>query len=234
MRAAFGFLTSIPAAVPPTSRTLAWFPLVGLVLGTATGGVWWAASEMWPPLVAAVVVVAADLALTGMLHVDGLADTADGLLVHGADPGRRLEIMRAPDVGAYGAAVVALVLVARVAGLAATAPSVLLVAGVWAASRSLMALVPALVPYARTDGLASSLLGAPRPVLALGGIVAGGALAAVAVGPPGALAVVTLVAAGGVVVVAARRHVGGFTGDVLGAAGVVGETTALLVLAARW
>jgi len=58
----------------------------------------------WP--LAAALVLVADLALTGMLHVDGLADAADGLLPHHRDTARRLEVMAAPNVGAFGVAVV--------------------------------------------------------------------------------------------------------------------------------
>jgi len=82
MRRAFSFLTVLGRGTAPDGATLRWFPVVGLVLGAAVGGVWWGADRVLPPLVAAGVVVLVDLALTGMLHVDGLADSADGLLPH--------------------------------------------------------------------------------------------------------------------------------------------------------
>jgi adenosylcobinamide-GDP ribazoletransferase len=234
MRAAFGFLTVLGGAERPDASTFQWFPVVGIVVGGVLGGVWWASGEVWPSLVAAVIVVAADLVLTGMLHVDGLADTADGLLVHDADRDRRLAIMRAPDVGAYGAATVTVVLLARVAGLAALEPEPLLVAGLWTASRSVVALVPTIVPYARAEGLASGFLGGPARFGPAVGLIAGGVLCVVAIGGPGAAAVAGLVVAVVGVVAAARRFLGGFTGDVLGASVVAGETVGLLVAAARW
>ena len=234
MRAAFGFLTVLGGARRPEASTFHWFPVVGLVVGGVLGGVWWAAGEVWPPLIAAVVVVAADLGLTGMLHFDGLADTADGLLVHDADQDHRLAIMRAPDVGAYGAATVAVVLLARVAGFAALEPEPLLVAGLWTASRSVVALVPTVVPYAREEGLASEFLGGPARLGPAIGLLGGTVLCVLAVDGPGVAAVAGLVLGVAGVVVAARRLVGGFTGDVLGASAVVGETVGLLVAAARW
>lgn len=234
MRAALAFLTTLGGARGPEPRSLPWFPVVGLGIGAFLGAVWWGAAEIWPPLTAAVLVVAADAAVTGLLHVDGLADAADGLLVHGASPERRLEIMRTPDIGAFGVAVVALVLLGRVAGFAALAAEPLLVAGLWTASRTVMAVTPALVPYARREGLASGFLqGAPARWPAVG-LLAAAALCVVASGWDGAAALVALLATAGGILALARKRLGGFTGDVLGAMTVVGETTALLVAGARW
>ena len=165
MRAAFAFLTVLGGASTPTPRALRWFPIVGCIVGGLVGAVWWAAGEAVLALPAAVVAVAADLAITGMLHVDGLADASDGLLPH-ADRERRLRIMREPGVGAYGVAVVAITLVARVAGFASIGPDIALVAGLWCASRTSIALAPAWLPYAREEGIAKAFVS--RPATALG------------------------------------------------------------------
>ena len=211
---------------------------MGALLGAAVGLVWWGANELWSPLVAATLAVAADVALTGALHVDGLADTADGVLPH-LDRDRRLAVMAEPDVGAFGVTAVVLTLGLRVAVLASLAPDVALLAALWCASRTVMAVAARSVPYARPEGgLAAAFLGrSPLPV-ALVGTVAGrrhrrrrrrrrprprpGRRSPPS--RPPAPAVVAL----------ARRRLGGFTGDVLGAAGLVGETVGLLVAAARW
>jgi adenosylcobinamide-GDP ribazoletransferase len=234
VRRALAFLTPIGGAVEPNPRTLAWFPLAGALIGAVLGTVWWGADQLWPPVVAAAILVAADVALTGMLHVDGLADSADGLLPQ-LTRERRLRVMADPAVGAYGVAVVAVVLLLRFSAVAAMVPDVWLLAGIWCASRTAMAVAARAVPYARADGgLASAMLGGDwRPVAGLG---AAGAvvLGAVGIGLPGALAVAACFAASAGVVALARRRLGGFTGDVLGAAGLVGETAALLVAAARW
>ncbi len=212
--------------------SLAWFPLVGVALGAALGCVWWASDRLWPRLVAAALTVSADLAMTGALHVDGLADAADGLLPH-APRERRLEIMRDPGVGAFAVAVVGVVLMLRVAALSSRAPDIALLAGIWCAARAAVASVPRFVPYARESGIASPLLdGAPGwPALL---VVPAAGLAALGVGVAGAVAVAvgTLAAVG--VVALARHRLGGFTGDVLGAAIVVAETVALVVAAAKW
>jgi adenosylcobinamide-GDP ribazoletransferase len=224
MGRAVAFLTTLGRATTPDTGALVWFPVVGAALGTAVGAVWLVAEDWWTPFLAAVLAVAADLALTGLLHVDGLADSADGLLAQHQPRSRRLEIMRAPDVGAYGVAVVAVVLLARTAALAGQAADVALVAGLWMASRTVMAVVPTLVPYAREQGLATPFLGRPaHRALALA-LVPAALLAGVA-------PVVGLVVAAAALILVARRRLGGFTGDVLGAAAVVGETVGLIVAA---
>jgi adenosylcobinamide-GDP ribazoletransferase len=233
LRDAVGLLTTIGRRGGALSAgALGWFPMLGAALGTLVGVCWWAAVEAWEPFPAAVLVVVVDLAVTGMLHVDGLVDAADGLLPH-ADRDRRLAIMRAPDVGAFGVAVACIAVIALVAALATMRVSVLLLIGLWMAARALVAAVPALVPYAREEGIATSLLdGAPRwPVLCVPIAVV---VAAVDTGARGATAVVVGVAAGIGVLLLARRRLGGFTGDVLGATIVVVETVGLLVASARW
>lgn len=231
MLSALGFLTVAGGARVPDHRTMRWFPLVGAGIGAVLALLWIGASELWSPGVAAVVVVAADLAITGMLHLDGLADAADGLLPH-LDRERRLAVMSAPDVGAFALAVVPTVLLARWAALATDAVEPASLVAVWAASRTMMAVVPAVVPYARAGGLASPFLHGSSGWHALWLVPAGAALVAAQQGT-GAAALVALVAAVALVVRVAHRRLAGFTGDVLGAAAVVGETVALLALAAQ-
>jgi adenosylcobinamide-GDP ribazoletransferase len=233
MRRALAFLTPLFGASEPRPETLTWFPFAGAALGLVLGAVWWGAERIWPAAVAAAIVVAADLALTGLLHVDGLADSADGLLPH-LDRARRLEVMAAPDVGAFGVAAVVAVLLLRWAALATTAPSPLLLGGLWCASRTAMAVAARKVPYARPGGLASAFLGGRTLSTALIGAVLATGLAFAGPGLVGIAAVAGVVAGAAGVVALARRRIGGFTGDVLGASGMVGETTGLLVAAARW
>jgi adenosylcobinamide-GDP ribazoletransferase len=237
MRRALAFLTPLGGPAIPSPAALGWFPAVGAVLGLALGGVWWAATELWPAPVAAAVVVAADLALTGMLHLDGLVDTADGLLPPLA-PERRLEVMADPRAGAFGVGAAGAVLLLRWVALAALAPRPLLLGGLWCASRSAMALTTATVPYARPSGLAAAFVAGHRRGRTQAAVAAGlaGAVVLGALGRDwgGVAAVVAAVAGAAAVVTLAHRRLGGFTGDVLGAAGMVGETAGLLVAAARW
>jgi adenosylcobinamide-GDP ribazoletransferase len=208
-----------------------WFGPLGAVLGAAVGLVWWGAARVMPAVVAAGLAVAADLLLTGFLHLDGLADSADGLLppLH---RDRRLQIMSQPDVGAFGVGAVVVVVGLRWSALASLSSThAALIAGLWALSRSAMAATLGAVRYARPGGLAE-LFRSP-----------GHALASVAVGLPLGFGLVAWgagwrgLAAGGVglgagagVVQLARRRLGGFTGDVLGAVGLVVETVGLVAL----
>ena len=235
LRQAVAFLTPLGGAVSPGPAALAWFPVVGAMIGGAVGGVWWAAARIWPPAVAAAVAVVADLVLTGLLHVDGLCDAADGLLAPLSRP-RRLEVMATPDVGAFGVAVFGAVLLLRWVVLASLRPAPLLVAGLWAASRTEMAATAIAVPYARVGGLASAFLGVGRPTRWLLGAGAVGALGLAAGWRPGVGPAAVVAGAAGASGVALRawRRLGGVTGDVLGAAGLVGETVGLLVAGARW
>ena len=238
MLAALGFLTPFGPARAPNPTTLRWFPLVGAGAGAIVGLVWWAASKEWHgPLVPAALAVAADLVLTGMLHVDGLADSADGLLAH-LSRERRLQVMSEPDIGAFGLAATIAVLLLRFAAFGALRPQIALVAGIWCMSRSLMVATMLALPYARPEGgLVAAFLGGRLAVSALAaslGMVVGTSLAVWAAGAAagaGAAAAVVAVAA---VAWTAHRRLGGFTGDVLGAAVVVSETAALLVSGARW
>jgi adenosylcobinamide-GDP ribazoletransferase len=232
---ALAFLTVVGRARRPTPRSLAWFGPTGAALGAVFGLLWWGAANAWPATVAAALVVAADLALTGMLHFDGLADSADGLLPH-LDRERRLAVMATPDVGAFGVATVVAALLLRFAALTTMAPhgwhAVAFLAGVWCGARTLMAVTTCIVPYARGNGLANAFLGGGVAApLVLG--VPLTALAAVR-GVGGVVAVLAGLAGGVLVIVLAQRRIGGFTGDVLGAAGVVTETVALVVASARW
>jgi adenosylcobinamide-GDP ribazoletransferase len=210
MRRALAFLTPLGRATVPDARTMSWFPVVGAGIGVVVGSVWWSADRLWPPAVAAALTIAADLALTGMLHVDGLADSADGLLPQ-LPRQRRLEVMSEPAVGAYGITVTASVLLLRFAAL------------------------ESMQPYARTEGgLATVMLGGDWWPVGLYGVVASVSLGAFAGGRSTEVAVAAGLVASAGVVLFARRRLGGFTGDVLGAAGVVGETAALVVAAAKW
>ena len=215
-----------------SARSLPWFPLVGACIGAVVGGAWWVAARAWPRPVAAALVLVVNAACTGILHLDGLADAADGLLPH-AGPERRLAIMRDPGVGAFGVCAVAIVVVLQATALAARPADVGAVVALWCTSRALVSAVPALVAYARDTGIASPLLATASiwPALA---IVPAGVLAAATAGRGGAAAVLAATLAGVATIVVARRRLGGFTGDILGAAIVLAETAGLVVLAAKW
>jgi adenosylcobinamide-GDP ribazoletransferase len=246
VRRAIAFLTPFGGAAVPSPGTLDWFPVIGTAIGLAVGGVWWLAGRAWPPAAAAGIALACDVALTGYLHLDGLADAADGLLPP-MERERRLEVMRDPAVGAFGAVTLVVVLVLRFSAFASAAAAPLVVGALWCGSRAAMAVVARATHYARPEGLASAFVATGarnRPGYTVGvsaalvpgivGAVLAFGLAIVGRGGHGAAAVGAEVVVMALVVVFAQRRIGGYTGDVLGAVGVVGETVGLLVLAATW
>ena len=162
MIGALAFLTIFGRGRRPDPSQQPWFPVVGAAIGAMVGLVWWGASQWWPPAVAGGLALATDLLLTGLLHIDGLADTADGLLPH-MDRERRLAIMRAPDTGAFAVATVVAMLVLRWAALGSNelrgAQMVAASAGIWALSRGLM--VWTLRSCSRTRGSPCGQRGTP-------------------------------------------------------------------------
>jgi adenosylcobinamide-GDP ribazoletransferase len=122
--AAFSFLTRLPVparaigegdvAARALGQSVIWFPLAGALIGGAQVAAAWLLGGHLPPGLIAVAVVALSAALTGGLHLDGLADTFDGWAGGRGDRGRTLEIMRDSRIGAHGAAALTLLLAAKV------------------------------------------------------------------------------------------------------------------------
>jgi len=222
-KGALGFLTAFGGAAEPDRRSIAWFAPVGALVGFVVGAVWWGAGEGWSSsLIAATVAVAADAAVTGMLHLDGLADSADGLGAR--DRERALAIMRDHSVGAYGTSALVLDLLLKSAALGALAErgEVLPVIAAFAVSRAAALPLAAALPYARPEGTGRALHGLSPRVAAAGLVLA----VALAVPAPGTLvAAAAVVAAVGLI---AHRRLGGVTGDVLGAAIELTATAALV------
>ncbi len=238
--AAFGLLTRLPVPVDGARAVArgargAWaFPLVGAVLGLVTAGVATGALAVGlGPMPAAIAAVGVGIMLTGALHEDGLADTADGFW-GGWTAERRLEIMKDSRIGAYG--VIALVLavsmkVALVADLIAAGQQVTGLVVAACGARAAMVAVWAALPPARPDGLARSM-GRPGAGTAIAAILV--ALPVFALLSPAAMFWSGGAAAlgAGLVARSAARRIGGQTGDVLGAVQQVSEIAILAAVAA--
>lgn len=242
LAAGFGLLTRLPvpvdfAAAQARGGAAAWtWPVVGACVGLAgavAGGL-----GLWlglPVSLAAVVVLLAQVMLTGAMHEDGLADSADGLW-GGQTRDRRLEIMKDSRTGAYGVIALVLALLMRWAGVVALMQA----GGLWggliavgALSRLPMIAIMSLMPAARAGGLSRSV-GRPGRATFWLGIAIGLGLAALFAGP--ASLMLALVTAGAALAVGliARAKIGGQTGDILGASQQVAEIAALAALASLW
>ncbi len=239
LAAAFGLLSRLPVGgAVQNGRELArgaWaWPVVGAVLGGLAGLVALAALGLGvPAAVAAGLALAAQVLLTGGLHEDGLADSADGLW-GGASPARRLEIMRDSRVGSYGVLALVLGMGLRWAALAALFQAGWVLAplvAVGAVSRAAMALLMARLPAARADGLAAGA-GTVAPRTALAALALGLGLALICVGGASLWAAVWAGVAVAVLASAARTRIGGQTGDILGAGQQLAEMAALVALSA--
>ncbi len=194
-------------------------PVAGLLLGAAGSAVAWAgaAAGLGPGVVAALVVAGWALATRG-LHLDGLADTADGL-AGGRTRAHALEVMRRGDVGPVGVSTLVLVLLIQVLALSQAlserGPIVCTVA-LTASRLALPISCVRPVPPARPDGLGAAVASSlPAPVPALLVLVAAGP-AWVGLGPAGPIAILAGAATCVVALVVVVRRLGGVTGDTLG------------------
>jgi adenosylcobinamide-GDP ribazoletransferase len=232
-----------PAAEPrraTVAAAMAWAPAVGLLLGGIAAAVLVVADHLLGagPLTGAGLAVAALALLTRGLHLDGLADLADGL-GSGQPAARALDIMRRSDAGPFGIVTLVLTLVIQVGALAhaeaaggGRGPAALIAAAVtgrlaltWACRRGVAA--------ARREGLGAMVAGTVRPALVVGITLMVVAAAAIAepLGWRLPLAVVAGLAGAFVLQRHAVRRLGGITGDVLGALIETAATVTLVVAA---
>lgn len=235
LRLAFSWLTVLPVPASQVDRDTArraigFAPLVGLVLGGAAAGLWLLLDLGHVGGLLAGILVVAFLALaTRGMHLDGLADTADGLGSYGP-PDRALTIMRDGPVGPFGVVALILVLGAQAAAIHDW-PALILAITVGRAMFCLCCLHG--VPAARPEGLGALVAGTQplaTPLLWLLGLLLLSPLADIHrpwLGP-----VAVAVATGLVLVLVrhVRRRFGGITGDVLGAASELATTVVLVVL----
>jgi len=238
IRLAAGFLTILPvlprAAVAPEALTASfgWFPLVGFALGAILAAENLLLTPLFGDALAAVVLVLTLTVLTGAVHVDALADTADALGA-GSDRRRALEIMRDSWIGSFGTVAIFFFLALEIVALATMGEARRTLA-LWLApglARCAMVAVGWRIEYLRAEGAGTLLVGPGGDRnLALAGTLA--ALAALPIlSWRVLLAYVVGAALAAVLRAAYRRWLGGVTGDLLGAAGELVELAVLLVLA---
>lgn len=210
-------------------RAAAWFPTVGLLLGAILCGAWWLLGQLFSPLITAVLLVTLWAALTGGLHLDGLADCGDGLLV-AATAERRLDIMRDSRLGTFGAVSLILFLALKIAAVGELrSPLALLLAPTVG---RLLILPTAQRPPARSGGLGAGFAAAvPRGSAMAGSIFV--LLLALLIGWRGLAGIAAALLAAVGLWRLAQARIGGVTGDVMGAVIELAELAVLLVFAAE-
>jgi adenosylcobinamide-GDP ribazoletransferase len=233
--AAMTFLTAVPIGrrVEVGERNLragaVAFPIVGALVGALAGVVSWGATFALPPLVAAVLGVTVGVLVTAALHVDGLADVADGMgaALAGRDPSAA---MRDPRLGTFGGAALALDLILKTSVLMSLVadqrfPLELLAGGALARVAPL-GLAMAL-PYISPDGGSGRWTRGVGPGVVLAATAIASAVGIATIGP----VFLAMLGTGALVTGLLGRwsavHLGGVTGDVFGASAELTETLAL-------
>jgi adenosylcobinamide-GDP ribazoletransferase len=235
IRLAASFLTVIPvgggsATEAEVAASFGWFPIVGFILGALLAGADYALAFFATDAVRSILLVLALTAVTGAIHLDGLADTADALGA-GRDRMKALTILRDSRIGVFGAAAVFFVLALKAASLASAPHSqrvaLYLAPGI---ARWAMVAVPYKLAYLRASGAGSALLGGQAErnlrVASIGALLA-------------LLPARSILAIRGAVVAIIlvwmfrafyERWLGGITGDLIGAAGEIVEAAVLVAL----
>lgn len=231
--AALGFFTRLPVRAPamPLSEATRTFPLVGAIVGLIGLLAYALALRLGlSVLLAAVLAIAATAAVTGALHEDGLADLADMLGVRGGRE-RKLAVMRDSTIGSYGVLTLVIATLFKIGAIADLAVLPQVASAMISAhvlSRAVLPVVMRSLPLARPNGLAVHA-GKP-PADGMYWALGLGIVIVLLVGGPGAAIVATVSALVTAFLVAklAQRHIGGYTGDVLGAIEQVVEVAVLI------
>lgn len=240
LRLAFSWLTVLPVRTPrvdaATARSaIGMAPLVGLPLSFAALGFLAVLHAFGMPGLLAGLLAAGLLAgLTRGMHLDGLADTADGLGCYGP-PDRALAVMREGGAGPFAVVTLIIVVGAQAISLGGLVPS-----GHWAvvvvamvAGRAAFAICCQHgIPAARPDGMGALVAGSQPPGVVLAWWLPLGAAAGLAMWEHWWQGILAVALAGGAVVLLARharKRFGGITGDVLGAACEIASTVVLVV-----
>ena len=240
VRLALSFLTIIPvidqrrAADEAVAASFAWFPVIGFALGAALAAEDWILAHVFAQVIRSVLIIVSLTVVTGAVHLDGLADTADALGA-GHDRGRALDILRDSRAGTFGASAIFFDLALKILALSTLAGhrryAALIVAPMLA--RWAMVLVAAGLPYLRAAGAGSTLLSgrslgmraAIAAVFTLVAVLTSGAMR------PAALATTVATAIVFAMRLFYRRWLGGVTGDLIGACGELVEIAVLVTFA---
>ena len=238
--AALQFLTSIPVplkrALSPgqLGRATAYFPLVGLIIGGILAGLNWLLLYILPASVVNALLIVALVVITGAMHLDGLADTCDGIAGHKTVE-ERWRVMRDSRTGAFGVVGVALLLLVKYVSLNNIPDDLITAVLIFLPTLSRWAMVYAIFtfPYARPEGLGTAYKNATRwPQFTVATIITlaiAGALVLLfsytgLLLIPGIFIITTILA------IYLKHKFAGLTGDTYGAINEATEVTALLLV----
>ena len=234
---AIGFLTRLPVPAyayddaRAKAASLAWYPLVGTLIGLLLGVLAWLLRDT-STVLSSGLLVTAWVAVTGALHLDGLADSADAWIGGMGDREKTLAIMKDPRSGPAGVVALVLTLLLKFAALASLGPApwVALLLAPLLSRASLVALFLT-TPYVRSGGLGTALVDAPRKICVIALMVT--VAVCMPFGGRGLLALVLAAAVFGLWRHAGLNRLGGCTGDTAGALAEMVEVAVLVGLALR-
>ena len=168
--AAIRFLTNIPIpwkkedwagekALKAYAGSTVFYPLVGLLIGLILAGSYWLFNLFMPPLITAPLVVMMMVLISGGIHLDGLADTFDGVAAAHKSKGRGKEVMRQPDIGAIGVIALVLLLLMKVTAVASIDEHIIYTALIITPVLGRWAMIYAIYfyPYARAKGMGGEI-----------------------------------------------------------------------------
>jgi len=231
------FLTILPLRKEVKSENLPksvfFFPLVGLLIGGILCLVYWVSAKIFPPMVASALTLLVWVILTGALHLDGLADTLDGLYA-GKTKEERLNIMRDVKIGVMGIAGIVIILLLKFAFLSSISKEVIWMSLLLTPALSRWAMMAAgnLSPYARQEGKAKFFgEGCKCSYLTIHAIILS-ALSILSFGWTGLSLIAAVLALTLLSSWFLKKRLGGITGDTLGALNELSEVLVLLVICA--
>jgi adenosylcobinamide-GDP ribazoletransferase len=236
LRLAVSFLTIIPvidqrrASENSVAASFAWFPLVGFALGAALSAEDWILAHIFAQVIRSVLIVISLTVVTGAVHLDGLADTADALGA-GRDRERALDILRDSRVGTFGASAIFFDLTLKILALSTLAGHrryAALIVAPMLARWAMLFLVASGLPYLRSSGSGSTLLGGRKGGWPARIVSVFTFLITMLVGAP--IAVVVAIAIVFAMRLFYRRWLGGVTGDLIGACGEIVEIAVLFTM----
>lgn len=241
LRSGFGFLTTIPVGITMEGieklmKHIYLFPVVGAVVGLLLAGIGYASSAALPPILTSFVVIISIYYLTGINHIDGLADFGDGIAAHGTRE-KKIAAMRDTSVGTGGMLFCILAILGLFSSLVLIAekkeifpyliPSTLIVAETCA--KQTMVTVAAFGKSIHKGFGAMTVDNTKISDLAAG-LVFTGVICYLALGSIGIGAVIVSQSAGLLVLNTANRHFGGVSGDIVGASNEIGRMAALMFI----
>jgi adenosylcobinamide-GDP ribazoletransferase len=238
---AISFLTILPVidqrpmSEDTVAASFAWFPIVGLLIGLALVGEDWLLAHVFAQVIRSVLIVISLTVVTGAVHLDGLADTADALGA-GRDRDRALDILRDSRVGTFGASAIFFDLTLKILALSTLAGTrryaALIIAPTLA--RFAMVMVGVGIPYLRESGAGTAFLNSQSPGwrrrLAIVFLIIDCAILLSPFRTVGVLAVSVALLIAFLMHLFYRRWLGGVTGDLIGACGEVIEIAVLLTM----